>query len=143
MQFDTENKVVQLCAEGMSAEFAGDLLQAKLLFLQAWEIATTDFEKFTASHYVARHRENGEETLRWNLLALSHANAIDDEGMKAHYPSLYLNVGKSYEDLGNHSEAIKNYQLADKNSCFLSTDAYGDMIRFGIKSALKRMHAVN
>src|ERR1044072_7674028 len=135
MPFDTGNKIVQLCAEGMSAEFTGDMQQAKLLFQQAWEIAATDFEKFTAAHYVARHRENAEETLRWNELALSHAIKIDSDEMKTHYPSLYLNIGKSQEDHGHTVEAIANYQLAEKSSVYLPEDAYGDMIRFGIRGA--------
>lgn len=139
MTFDTDNEVVKLCAEGMAAEASGEMAQAKSFFLRAWEHAESDFEKFIAAHYVARHQERAEETLHWNVLALTHAQQLGDESLKMYLPSLYLNIGKSYEDLNRKSDAIANYKLAEQNSIHLSTDAYGDMIRFGIKGALKRM----
>ena len=58
MQFDTNNRVVQLCAEGMNMEGKGDANAARDLFLQAWEEAGDDFEKFTAAHYVARQQSS-------------------------------------------------------------------------------------
>jgi rifampin ADP-ribosylating transferase len=139
MQFDPENKIVKLCAEGMSAEMAGEMPKAKILFLQAWESASDHLEKFIAAHYVARHQQDANETLRWNLDALKFALAIEGETMKGHYPSLYLNIGKSYEDLGNTTEALNYYQLAESNSIHLGKDPYGDMIRLGIRGGLARM----
>ena len=53
MQFDPNNEVVKLCAEGMSAEFEGNLDQAHHIFQQAWDRATNDFEAFTSAHYLA------------------------------------------------------------------------------------------
>ena len=58
MQFDLSNKIIQLCAEGMEAEGKAGIEAAKKLFRQAWEESTTDFEKFTASHYLARNQDN-------------------------------------------------------------------------------------
>lgn len=138
MHFNPGNPVVKLCAEGMAAEFAGEMQKAHLFFLQAWELAATDFEKFTAAHYVARNQADPEETLRWNLLALQFAIAIDSPEMKPHFSSLYLNAGKSYEDLGENLEALRQYRLAEAASVHLPNDPYGDMIRFGIKGGLQR-----
>ena len=39
MQFDPENTVVRLCAEGMAAEALGRLEEAQCLFRQAWDLA--------------------------------------------------------------------------------------------------------
>jgi rifampin ADP-ribosylating transferase len=142
MHFDPENKIVKLCAEGMSAEIAGEMPKAKILFLQAWEAASDNLEKFIAAHYVARHQSDANETLRWNLEALNYALDIEGEIMKGHYPSLYLNIGKSYEDLSNAMEALNYYRLAESNSIHLSNDPYGDMIRLGIRGGLARMENV-
>lgn len=138
MHFDPENKIVKLCAEGMSAEMAGEMPKAKILFLQAWEAAENNLEKFIAAHYVARHQEDADETLRWNLEAMNYALATEGETMKGHYPSLYLNIGKSYEDLGNIAEALKYYEFAQESSVHLANDPYGDMIRLGIRGGLAR-----
>ena len=52
---DLNNLVVKLCAEGMQAEFAGKLDDARALFMQAWEQSQDDYEACIAAHYVARH----------------------------------------------------------------------------------------
>jgi hypothetical protein len=43
---------------------------------------------------------------------LNHANAVTDERVKEFYPSLYLNMGQAYENLGNPVEAQRYYKLA-------------------------------
>jgi hypothetical protein len=53
-----------------------------------------------------------EESLRWNQIALERAEAVNDERVKEFYPSLYVNLGRSYEVTGNQSEAQKYYDLA-------------------------------
>lgn len=138
MQFDPNNKVVKLCAEGMQAEAEGKIEHAHSLFQQAWDIAENDFEAFTAAHYLARNQKDPKDVLKWNLESLARANKIADESMNATYPSLYLNIGKSYEQLNDVKEANKNYQFAADYSSFLPPGGYGDMIRSGIGEALKR-----
>jgi len=56
MEFDPNNNVVKLCAQGMSLEGQGKLEEASKVFTKAWNDATSNFEKFTAAHYVARHQ---------------------------------------------------------------------------------------
>ncbi|MGZ3874393.1 MAG: hypothetical protein ACXVJD_15840 [Mucilaginibacter sp.] len=138
MQFDPDNNVVKLCAAGMQAEAEGKIEDAHRLFEQAWDIAQNDFEAFTAAHYLARNQKKPEDVLKWNLEALNRANKIKDEGMNANYPSLYLNVGKSYETLNNLQEANNNYQLAADYSSYLPAGKYSDMIKTGIGEGLKR-----
>jgi tetratricopeptide (TPR) repeat protein len=138
MQFDPNNKVVQLCTQGMQVEAEGKTEEAHSLFQQAWDIAENDFEAFTAAHYLARNQKDPNDVLKWNLEALNRANAISDDEMKTYYPSLYLNAGKSYETLGDVKEANKYYQLAADQSIFLPSGKYSDMIKTGIGDALKR-----
>src|SRR5215213_6609966 len=99
MEFNQDNKVVQLCATGMELEGKGKWAEASKHFEEAWHYAATDFEKFTAAHYVARHQKSTADKLKWDRTALTHALNINDESIKETFPSLYLNIGKCYEDL--------------------------------------------
>lgn len=108
----SESLVVQLCTAGTQAEFQGRIDDASQLYIQAWQAVSNDYEACIAAHYVARFQKTLAETLRWNLTALHHAKAAGDERVKDFYPSLYLNIGRSYELLGNETEAQKYYALA-------------------------------
>src|ERR1700743_725641 len=101
----------------MTAEGEGNIAEAKALFQQAWDTASDNFEAFTAAHYLARNQDDPVDNLKWNLEALRLAVSIKDEGMRAnYYPSLYLNVAKSYEDMGNIPEATSYYQQAAQSA---------------------------
>ncbi|MES2764185.1 MAG: tetratricopeptide repeat protein [Bacteroidota bacterium] len=139
MHFDPDNHVNKLCAQGMGEEAAGRPEEAAKLFDQAWNEATTDFEKFTAAHYVARHQKTIADKLKWDETALHLALKINDEKMKSTYPSLYLNIAKCYEDLKDFDNAKKNYQLALSFSNLLPDDGYGNMIRSGITNGINRV----
>ena len=131
---------MKLCADGMDAEGAGDETQAINLFTKAWNEASTDFEKFTAAHFVARHQKTINEKLVWDETALHHALKINDESMKGSLPSLFLNIGKCHEDL-NHFELARNfYQKAHCYIDYLSDDGYGKMIKSGIAAGIERMN---
>ena len=139
MNFDPENKVVKLCALGMQAEAEGKIEEANACFKQAWDAATNDFERFTAAHYCARNQADPLVNLQWNLDALKYAQAIHDESIKGHYPSLYLNIGKSYENLGDLATAATYYQLAADNAIYLPEGGYSNMLKAGITDGLKRI----
>lgn len=109
---DVNNPVIKLCIAGTQAEFAGRIEDARALYRQAWDAAQDDFEACVAAHYVARHQANLQETLRWNLEALARAEAVGDARVAPFYPSLYLNLGRSYELLGEEEEARRYYDLA-------------------------------
>ena len=109
---DTNNPVIKLCMEGTRAEFEHRLDDARLLYQQAWEARADDYDACIAAHYVARFQKTPEVTLHWNQIALNHANAVHNERVKDFYPSLYLNLGQSYEALGDQVNAQKYYQLA-------------------------------
>ncbi len=55
MEFDPSNPIIQLCVQGSEHEAKGDIPAAGQLYKQAWAQATTDFEKFTAAYFLARH----------------------------------------------------------------------------------------
>ena len=139
MQFDPNNKIVKLCAQGMDMEGKGNPEEASKYFLQAWNEATNDFEKFTAAHYVARHQKSVADKLKWDETALQLALKINDETIKGTYPSLYLNIAKCYEDLNDFDNARKNYQLALSFTNLLPDSGYGNMIKGGIMNGIERV----
>lgn len=140
MQFDPNNNVVKLCTQGMELEGAGEKEKAQKLFMQAWNEAVDDFEKFTAAHYVARHQNTIADKLKWDELSLELALKINDQSIKQSLPSLYLNVAKGYEDLNDFEKALENYQLALPFVGFLPDNGYGKMIRSGIEAGLIRVY---
>ena len=109
---DLNNPVIQLCLAGTQAEFENRPEAARSAYRQAWDLAQDDYEACVAAHYVARLQSDPEVTLHWNQVALARAEAVRDERVRSFYPSLYLNLGKSFEVLGNHAEAEKYYALA-------------------------------
>lgn len=108
---DTENPVVKLCVAGTEAEYAGKVDEAKALYRQAWAAATDDYEACVAAHYMARYQPPAEQ-FRWNQIALERANAVNDARVQPFYGSLYVNMGHSYEQLGNLAAADHCYTLA-------------------------------
>lgn len=109
---DLKNPVIALCIAGTRAEFDHKLDEARSLYQQAWEAAQDDYEACIAAHYVARFQDDPGKTFYWNQVALERAQAVGDERVREFYPSLYLNMGQSYELLGNQDEAQRYYDLA-------------------------------
>jgi rifampin ADP-ribosylating transferase len=140
MEFDQSNNVVKLCTQGMDMEGKGKSEEATKLFLKAWNEAASDFEKFTAAHYVARHQKSVADKLKWDKTALDLALKINDDTVKGIFPSLYLNIAKCYEDLGDFDNARKNYQLALSFTSLLPGNGYGNMIKNGINNGIKRVN---
>ena len=148
MEFDPNNNVIKLCLQGMGMEEKGKPEDASKLFFQAWSESTTDFEKFIATHYVARHQKNVSDKLKWLETALQFALKINNDSVKSAFPSLYLNLANCYEDLNNADKAKKNYKLAtsfkdkpsDRGPFYHGTKAdlqVGDLLTAGSSSNYK------
>jgi len=140
MEFDPDNNVVKLCTQGIDMEGKGKSEEARRLFIEAWDEATNDFEKFTAAHYVARLQKSVPEKLKWDKTALNLALKINDDTVKGAFPSLYLNIAKCYEDLSDFDNARKNYQLALSYTSLLPDNGYGNLIKRGITNGIKRVN---
>ena len=139
MEFDPDNNVVKLCAEGMDMEGNGKPQEAGKLFFQAWSEATNELEKFIAAHYLARHQNSVADKLKWDKTALQSALTINNDTVKGTFPSLYLNIAKCYEDLDELDNAKMNYELALSFSDWLPDDGYGNMIKSGIMNGIERV----
>jgi rifampin ADP-ribosylating transferase len=112
MEFDPNDNVIKLCVQGMDAEKSKPE-EASRLFLQAWNEATNDFEKFTAAYFTARHQKRVHDKLKWLETSLQFALKINDVTVKAAFPSLYANIATCYEDLNDLNNAKKNHELAN------------------------------
>ncbi|MFD8543551.1 hypothetical protein [Streptomyces sp. NPDC059649] len=114
---DPELPVVRLCGEGMQAEAEGRAEAARELFQRAWEIAADDYEACIAAHYLARHQESAEDTLRWNQECLDRADRVADERVREFYPSLYLNMAHAYRRLDRPELAHHYFLRAAERVC--------------------------
>jgi hypothetical protein len=123
----------------MKAEMEGRTDQAGILFLQAWGQRQDDYDACLAAHYVARHQKIPEQVFHWNQESLDRADAVNDERVQAFYPSLYLNMGKAHEDLGNRERAKRYYELAATKMSRLPEGRYRDVVQDGIKQGLQRV----
>lgn len=113
MEFSPNNPIVKLCLLGMDLENKSQPEEASQIFLQAWNEATNEFEKFIAAHYVTRHQNSAVAKLEWIQTSLQLAQKINNEYVIGIIPSLYLKLAKCYEELGDPDEAKKNYELAN------------------------------
>jgi len=139
MEVNPNNPVVKLCSEGLAAEMAGKVAEALDLYTRAWDARKDDYDACIAAHYVARLQKTPEDALRWNRQSLNAAKSVGEERVGGFYPSLYLNMGKSHEDLGNFDEARRYYRLAEAKLGVLGEGPYADTVRKGVTSALMRV----
>lgn len=148
MEFSSNNHIVKLCLQGMGLEEKGKPEEASVIFNQAWNEAASDFEKFLAAYYAARHQGNDSDKLKWLETSLQFALKINNDTVKSAFSSLYLNIAKCYEDIGEPDNAKKNYELAatfkdeplDKGPFYHGTKAdlkVGDLLTAGGNSNYK------
>lgn len=139
MEFDPENPVIKACLLGVAAEGQGRASDAHAAYLHAWSLASDDFERFTAAHYVARHQPSVADKLVWDQIALENALRVEGIQTSGSLASLYLNVAKCHEDLGDRAEAVAHYRLAEEHAELLPAEGYGEMVRAGVRNGLERM----
>ena len=148
MEFNPGNKIVQRCLQGMAMEAKGNMQEASRVFLQAWNEASNDFEKFLAAHFVARHQMDTIEKLNWAKTALKFAQQVNDVAVESAYPTLYVDIAETYLELGDvehaklNSERASSYmdKVSDKGPFYHGTRAdlqVGDLLTAGYGSNYK------
>ncbi len=136
MLFDPENSIVQLCAEGITSR---DLSHRQTLIEKAWKEATNDTEKCLSAHYMGRILADVNERLKWDILALDFALKIPENTIATFLPSLYLNIGKNYDEMGLRIKASEYYQQAFSKSMILKNDPYGKKIKSNIIRSMEAL----
>ncbi len=121
MEFNPHNPIIKLCMQGMAEEENGNRDEAGKIFLQAYNEATNDFEKYLSAYYLARIQTIATDKLKWFETALQFALNVDSDSVKSALASLYTHIAKCYKDLGDLNNAQKNKELATA-----SDDKLGD-----------------
>jgi rifampin ADP-ribosylating transferase len=113
IKFDPNNPIIKLCMIGMGLEENGNSDEALAKFQKAWQEARDDYERFITSYHLGRIQKSTIDKLKWMDTSLQCALKIKDENVKSAYPTLYLNLAKCYEELGDSENAKKNYDLSN------------------------------
>lgn len=137
MTIDGESEVARLCAAGMSVD--GDPAAASALFMQAWESRRDDYEASIAAHFVARHQKSPADTVRWNQLAVDHAEAAHDDRVLPLLASLYLNLGESLRLTGQISQARDAATQGLAALDHLPFDGYRNFVEGGLQRLKDRL----
>lgn len=148
MEFSQSNPIVRLCLQGIGMEAKGQAEEAGKIFLQAWNEAEYDFEKFIAAHFLARQQKSDADRLHWLETALQLALKMNDSTVKSAFAPLYTDIAKCHEALGNADEAKRHFALAaaaddspsDNGPFYHGTKAdlqIGDFLNPGNKSNYK------
>lgn len=148
MEFNPNNPVIQRCMQGMGMEEQGQHNEAGKIFMQAWDEAGNDFEKYIAAHFVARHQKNSSDKLKWLNTCLEFALKVNSHTTQGALPALYLTIAKCYEELNEPGNAKKNQELAllcknnisDSGPFYHGTKAnlnVGDLLTSGVMSNYK------
>ena len=148
-KFDSNNVVIKLCMSGMSLEDSGKIEDAFMMFHKAWSEASDDYERFISAYHFARQQKSITDILIWMETSLQCALNINDENVKSAYSTLYQNIAKCYEELGDSDKAKKYYDLSnsykgatsDEGPFYHGTKAdlqIGDLLTPGGNSNYKR-----
>lgn len=113
IKFDPNNAIIKLCMSGMGLEDSGNREEAITMFHKAWNEATDDYERFIAAYHLGRVQKSVTDRLKWMQTSLQCAQKINDDNVKSAYSTLYLNIAKCYEELGDSENAKKNYDLSN------------------------------
>jgi len=103
-----------LLERGRAFNSSGEPGQARLLFLEAWELGRTTGEHglaVDAAHMMAIV-EKGDASLEWNERAIAYAEGTQDPKALDWLGSLYNNTGWSHHDMGNHERALELWRKA-------------------------------
>ncbi len=113
---DTDNPIVLLCAVAQERLVAGDVLDhARELLRQAWEDASTPWERAVAAHYIAGVQSLPAARHHWHRTAQDEARlaeAEDPEATRELWPSLHLAFAGSLEGVGSPDRAAEAYRDA-------------------------------
>jgi rifampin ADP-ribosylating transferase len=112
IKFDPNNAIIKLCMSGLGLEDSGNSEDAITMFHKAWREATDDYERFIAAYHIARQQKNTRDKLKWMETSLQCAVKINDDNVRSAYSTIYLNIAKCYEELGNSENAKRNYELS-------------------------------
>ncbi|MBA3818964.1 MAG: hypothetical protein H0X17_08745 [Deltaproteobacteria bacterium] len=136
---DPRNPIFQLCVQGVEAEAASRVDEARTYFEQAWRASSNHVEACIAAHYIARHQTDPSQALFWNQVALARADAVADPAkVRSFYASLHLNLGMAHEKIGQLAIAHHHYSRAALALESIVDSEHRVLVEYGVSRGLKR-----
>jgi hypothetical protein len=132
---------------------AGERAPARDALGRLWEQAgdTGDaLHRCSIAHYLADLQDAVEDELLWDQRALAAVADLNDERaqrfhaslqVRAFLPSLHLNLADAYRRIGDQDRAQHHLTGAGALAAELPDDAYGAMIRGGIRQVAELLAA--
>ena len=77
MEFSQNNPVVKYCLEGIAFEGRGQPEEASRQFVQAWNEAGNEFEKFIVAYFIAGHQQHVADKLKWLQTTIQHGLKVN------------------------------------------------------------------
>ncbi|NJC12142.1 hypothetical protein F4558_001968 [Micromonospora profundi] len=149
----TPDPVMARIIDAVQLGQSGTPTQARHLLTELWdEIGPTGdaLHRCTLAHYLADLQDTAEAELVWDERALAAAADLTDERARRHdddlrvrgfLPSLHLNLADVHRRLGHVGPAGEHLATARQLVDALPDDAYGDMIRAGIRGVAEALEA--
>jgi hypothetical protein len=112
---ESDNPIVLLCAEAEAARVAGHLDRASEVLRQAWEDASTAWERAVAAHHIAGVQPLPAGSHHWHRTAMDEARlaeAEDPDSVRDLWPLLHLAFASSLESVGSTERAAEAYRDA-------------------------------
>ncbi len=131
-----------LLERGRTFNSAGQRDEARPLFLAAWQIGRTsgqDNLAIDAAHMMGIV-ESDEPSLRWNEIAIAHAEQSSDAKARNWLGSLYNNTGWTYHGMGRFDDALNKFKQA---LAFHQMQGTVDNIRIAQWSVARCMRSLN
>ena len=129
----------------------GEQQNARRQLAELWDqIGPTGdpLHRVALAHAMADVQDNPNDELAWDQRALQAADEVTDEraaqaglaGPAAGlYPSLHLNLGEDYREIGDMAAARHHLELGQAAAQILGDDGYSKMIRGGLNKLGDRL----
>ncbi len=127
-----ESGMMEQLSRAQERAVLGDRDGARALYADLWAATGDDADPYWAcvvAHFMAHAQDTPEAQLSWHLRALQAAEAVDDERVRAFYPSLQANLAEVYLRLDDRPPARHHLAQARAVAQTLPDDGYGRMIR--------------
>ncbi|GIJ24462.1 hypothetical protein [Micromonospora lutea] len=138
--------------EAVQLNHGGEREAARRMFEEIWEEIGGEqgdpLQRCTLAHAMADAQDDVEQELLWDQRALTAAGLITEEriaeagvmlSVEGLYPSLHLNLSECYRKLGDLDRAHEHLKQAQATIGALGDDAYGQLIRDGLKQMTERL----
>lgn len=145
MEFSPFNPTVKLCLQGMELEAQNNREKALQIYLEGWNEANNDFEKYLTSYYIAKLQDDTQQKIFWLESTLSFALKSNSPAVNTALPTIYLTISECYKSFGEFEKAEEllaqseahRYSPSDKGPFYHGTKAdlsVGDFLVAGGKS---------